>query len=166
YYSTVQQTPWVKIIESPTAPKSYVGGGNMRFADEKGGSEPIGSRIIELPQDAVQARLRNSHVGFVAYVPPGSIKKGETLVKTGGATVAGGQIVAGPTIQCGICHGDDLKGIATIPGIAGRSPIYLVRQLYDMQHGVRAGREAELMKAVVAGLSVDDMVAIAAYAAS
>jgi len=166
YYSTVKQTPWVKVVEAPTVPKSYVGAGNMRFADEKGGTEAIGSRIIELPQDPAQARLRNSHSGFVAYVPPGSIKKGETLVKTGGATVSAGQIVRGPTTECGICHGADLKGIASIPGIGGRSPIYIVRQLYDMQHGVRGGQQVELMKAVVVDLSVDDMVAIAAYVAS
>ena len=49
---------------------------------------------------------------------------------------------------------------------AGRSPSYIMRQLYDIQHGVRNGQWAELMKPVVAGLSEGDMVAIAAYTAS
>jgi cytochrome c553 len=41
-----------------------------------------------------------------------------------------------------------------------------VRQLYDIQHGVRNGPWTELMKAVVARLSEEDLVAIAAYTAS
>jgi cytochrome c553 len=53
-----------------------------------------------------------------------------------------------------------------VPALAGRSPSYIVRQLWDMQHGLRHGPWVELMKAVVARLTVDDMVAIAAYTAS
>jgi cytochrome c553 len=53
-----------------------------------------------------------------------------------------------------------------VPGIAGRSPSYLVRQLYDMQHGFRTGEWTSQMKPVVAKLSADDMLAIAAYLAS
>jgi cytochrome c553 len=77
--------------------------------------------------------------------------------------VAGG---GGKTVQCGICHGPALKGLGPIPGIAGRSPSYLVRQLYDIKHGARAGIGSALMKQVVDGLTLDDMVALAAYAAS
>ena len=32
--------------------------------------------------------LRNSHSGFVAYVPPGALKKGEALVMTGTTAMA------------------------------------------------------------------------------
>jgi cytochrome c553 len=53
-----------------------------------------------------------------------------------------------------------------MPGIAGRSPSYLVRQLYDLQQGTRRGKWAPLMAPVVAKLTNDDMVAIAAYVAS
>ena len=53
-----------------------------------------------------------------------------------------------------------------VPGIAGRSPSYLVRQMYDMQQGARKGTWTELMKPVVTRLSEDDMLAIAAYTAS
>ena len=53
-----------------------------------------------------------------------------------------------------------------VPALAGRSPSYIVRQLYDIQHGTRTGQWTELMKPVVAGLSADDLVAIAAYTAS
>jgi cytochrome c553 len=100
---------------------------------------------------------RDTRARFVAYVPPGSIKKGQTLASTGGG---------GHTQQCATCHGPDLKGLGPIPGIAGRSPSYIVRQLYDFKHGTRAGVGSALMKASVEKLSVDDMIALAAYAGS
>ena len=53
-----------------------------------------------------------------------------------------------------------------MPGIAGRSPSYMVRQLYDMQQGARKGVWTDLMKPVVAKLTNEDMLAIAAYTAS
>jgi cytochrome c553 len=73
---------------------------------------------------------------------------------------------AGKTTQCGRCHGADLRGLGPVPGLAGRSPSYMMRQLCDMQVGNRRGPWAELMKPVVAGLSNDDMLAIVAYTAS
>ena len=73
---------------------------------------------------------------------------------------------AGKTVQCAICHGPELKGVGPIPGIAGRSPTYLVRQLYDFQHGARAGLASALMKPTVENLTVEDMAVLAAYAAS
>jgi len=45
------------------------------------------------------------------------------------------------------------------------APSYLARQLYDMQSGARNGSGAALMKAVVAKLTNDDLVAITAYVA-
>jgi cytochrome c553 len=72
----------------------------------------------------------------------------------------------GKTIACGICHGADLKGLGPVPGIAGRSPSYLVRQMYDMQQGKRNGSWTELMKSVVSGLKEEDMLNIAAYTSS
>ena len=122
--------------------------------DEK---EPLGDRILETPVDAEQTEvLRNPHSGFIAYVPMGSIKKGEALATKG----------EGKTVQCAICHGADLKGMGPVPGIAGRSPSYMVRQLYDMQQGVRKGPWTSLMKPVVAKLTNEDMLVIAAYVAS
>ena len=41
--------------------------------------------------------------------------------------------------NCASCHGPDLKGVGQIPGIAGRSTNYVVRQLYDVKHGFRTG---------------------------
>ena len=73
---------------------------------------------------------------------------------------------AGKTTECGVCHGADLRGLGPVPGIAGRSPSYLVRQMYDMQQATRKGQWSELMKPVVSKLTHEDMIAIAAYAAS
>jgi cytochrome c553 len=73
---------------------------------------------------------------------------------------------AGITTPCITCHGPDLRGVAPIPGIAGRSPSYLVRQLYDFQQHARAGSAGAPMAPVVEKLSHDDMISLAAYAAS
>jgi cytochrome c553 len=165
YFSRMKFKPWIRVVESNTIPKSRVAGG-MFVPIEPGATEPLGQRIIEMPEDVDRTEIRDPRSGFVAYVPVGSINKGAELVATGGATVVAGKIVAGRTIQCGICHGADLRGLGNVPGIAGRSPSYTVRQLYDMKHGNRKGAGAELMKAVVADLTEEDMVAIAAYTAS
>jgi cytochrome c553 len=93
-------------------------------------------------------------------VPPGSIKKGEALV-VNGVTAAGHKITA-----CAVCHGSDLRGLGPVPTIAGRSPSYVARQLYDMQHGNRNGAWTPLMAAVVAQLGPEDLLTAAAYLAS
>jgi cytochrome c553 len=59
-----------------------------------------------------------------------------------------------------------LKGVGAIPGIAGRSPSYVMRQFYDFQQGNRAGDAGAMMKPIVAKLSSDDMISLAAYLAS
>ena len=89
--------------------------------------------------------------------PLGSIDKGRQLVDSG---------ANGKTAPCGICHGPGLNGVGPIPGLAGRSPSYIVRQLWDFQHGVRTGPWSPLMAPNVINLTLDDMVALAAYAAS
>ena len=68
--------------------------------------------------------------------------------------------------QCGLCHGPNLGGIGPVPPIAGRSPSYVARQLFDMQTGARHGLWADLMKQAVATLTGDDLVNISAYVAS
>jgi cytochrome c553 len=90
-------------------------------------------------------------------VPVGAVKKGEALVTTGGN---------GKTVACIHCHGADLRGDGPVPGIAGRSPSYLARQMFDIQAGTRHGEWASLMKPVVAKLTNEDMVNIVAYVSS
>jgi cytochrome c553 len=155
YFAALEPRPWIEVIETPTVPKTHVAGW-MLVASEPAASEPIGQRIIEMPRDLERTELRDSTSGFIAYVPIGSLEKGAALA-------AGG---AGKTNPCGVCHGEDLKGLGPVPALAGRSPSYLFRQLYDMRHGLRNGSWTALMRAVVARLTEDDMLALAAYAAS
>jgi cytochrome c553 len=53
-----------------------------------------------------------------------------------------------------------------VPPIAGRSPSYMMRQMYDMQQGTRKGLWTGLMKPVVAPLSQEDLLDLVAYVAS
>ena len=157
YFGAMPWTPWVRVVETDTVPKVTSRGG-IWIPVEGGGKEPIGVRILETPEFPERTEiLRDPHAGFLAYVPVGSIKKGEALAKTGGNR---------RTVECGACHGADLKGLGPVPGIAGRSPSYLVRQMYDMQSGARHGEWTELMKPVVAKLTNEDFVNIAAYVSS
>jgi cytochrome c553 len=156
YFASLKLKPWIKVVETDTVPKTRVAG-TMLIPVEGGGTEPIGNRIIETPQDVYRTELRDAGSGFIAYVPVGSLKKGEELVTTGGG---------GKTVRCAICHGPELHGLGPVPPIAGRSPSYIFRQLFDIQHGVRAGSWTALMKEPLARLSEDDLVSISAYLAS
>jgi cytochrome c553 len=158
WFAALKPATWVKVMESSTVPKSFVSTrGRMRLPLPSGGTEPLGNRIIELPQDPQRAESRDPHSGFVAYVPMGSIEKGKRLVATGGS---------GTTIQCAICHGDDLKGLGDVPRIAGLHPAYIARQLYQFQGKEYSGTSAALMKKVVAKLTDQDILEISAYVAS
>lgn len=166
YFASIPFTPWVRVIETNLVPKTRID--NSLFLPlEAARTEPIAGRIIEVPEDEEQSEAyRNPHCGFVAYVPPGSIAKGRALVTTGGRRILGDHIVQSKTTACIICHGPGLMGIGDVPPIAGRSPSYIVRQLWDIQQGTRRGVSSQLMKMVVANLSEEDLVHIAAYVAS
>jgi cytochrome c553 len=122
------------------------------------GTEPLGQRVIEVPVNVEETELmRNPRLGFIAYVPPGSIKKGEALATTGG----GGRFT-----PCTACHGLNLQGLGPVPPLAGRSPSHFGREVWDIQNGTRTGAWTPLMAAVVAALTPDDIVNLAAYTAS
>jgi cytochrome c553 len=156
YFASLPPVNWNHIVEADMVPETFMGAGNMRHPIPGGGMEPIRMRIIELPTDSESAELRDTHSPFMAYVPPGTLAKGEALASTGG----------GKTIQCAICHGEGLKGLGEVPSLAGRSPIYLARQMFDIKHGFRKGQSAALMQSVVANLEEEDVLNLAAYAAS
>ena len=102
----------IKVVESDTAPKTYVAG-LLWAAAENGEREPIGARIVEVPDNLHQFESRDSRSTFTAYVPVGSIAKGQALVMNGGP---------GKTAQCTLCHGPDLKGLDDLEfaGLGGR----------------------------------------------
>jgi cytochrome c553 len=157
YFASLKPRPgYSKVVEMQTVPKTYLGFGAMRHATEDGKTEPLGNRIITIPQNPDTVDLRDPHFGFIANVPPGSLKRGEELAMTG----------AGKTIPCGICHGADFGGLAGIPRIAGQHAIYLYRQLRDMKEADRKDRDAVLMANVVGNLSDDDMIDLSAFMAS
>lgn len=156
YFGKIPWTPWVKVVETATVPKNKTSVG-MFMPLEGNEREPIGERVIEMPIKPEDTELlRDPHSGFIAYVPMGSIRRGEALVRHG----------EGKTTPCGICHGADLNGMGPVPGLAGRSPSYVGRQLYDIQQGTRKGEWSELMKPVVSKLTNKDLVDITAYTAS
>jgi cytochrome c553 len=155
YFAALKPATNIKVVETDTVPVTQIARVFYMLVKD-GGTEPIGQRIVEVPVDAVQFEHRDTRSQFIAYVPKGSIAKGEVLATTG----------AGITTPCITCHGPDLRGVAPIPGIAGRSPSYLVRQLYDFQQHARAGTAGAPMTPVVEKLSPDDMISLAAYVTS
>jgi len=157
WFAALKPKAWQSVVETDRVPKTFINIHLMRMPLPGGGDEPIGNRIIELPQDIARAESRDPHSGFIAYVPKGSLAKGKEFVTTGGG---------GKTIQCAICHGPSLNGLGEVPAIAGHSPMYLFRQLYYFKDGSRHGSMAALMKGVVAQMSPDDMLAVAAYVGS
>jgi cytochrome c553 len=166
YFAQLRWTPWIRVVETDFVPRSKIVT-NMFVPIESARTEPISGRIMAMPEDADATELlRHPRSGFVAYVPPGSLSRGALLVNTGGATVVDGKSVPGPTVACATCHGPDLMGVAEIPGIAGRSPSYIARQLYDFQQGTRKGALAPTMLPTVERLTGEDLVAISAYVAS
>lgn len=155
YLAAMPWTPWIRVVEADTVPKMRISG-NVFLPAPDGGTEPLGARIIETPEDPARFELRDPHSGFIAYVPRNSVSKGAALASSGGTR----------TLPCAVCHGADLNGLGPVPGIAGRSPSYLVRQLWDIQQGSRKGAWSPLMQQVVAKLTPEDMLNLAAYAAS
>jgi cytochrome c553 len=156
YFAALKPRSTITVVETDMVPKTFVAGSFL--ADAKSGEkEPIGSRIVEVPEDFVQFENRDARSRFIAYVPPGSVKKGEALAMKG---------VGNPPAQCATCHGPGLQGLGQVPALAGRSPSYFVRQLYDFKQGARAGANSELMKPVADALTLEDMMVLAAYAAS
>jgi cytochrome c553 len=156
YFATLKPRHNIRVVETTTVPRT-ISAGWFLVAAPGAATEAIGRRIIEVPEDVERFERRDARAGFVAYVPPGSLGKGA-------AFVAG--TVPGKTLPCATCHGAGLRGLGNAPGIAGRSPSYVVRQLYDIQTGARAGQAAQAMKGVVMRLDAGDMIAIAAYLAS
>ena len=143
------------MVETDSVPRTQFAGW-IHEVIEGGGVEPIGTRVVETPVDLKLTKLRDDSSGFIAYVPWGAVARGRAIVTTGGDN----------SVACTVCHGDDLRGIGPVPALAGRSPTYMARQLYDLQTGMRDGAWSDLMDAAVKNLSLADIVDIVAYTAS
>ena len=163
YYSKLRRRPWIKVTEAAMAPKTVIVEGGLRIQSQPEVVEPLGDRIVEVPRLPARTRLYDSHSGFVAYVPIGSIKRGREFVAIG----------AGKVQPCSTCHGKDLRGAEhapdstlPVPGLTGRSPTYIIRQLYDFHSGARSGPGAMLMKPIATQMSLRDMIDVAAYLGS
>ena len=156
YFSGLRLTRRVEVVETTPIPRVvesawvYVTAGG----DE---TEALGQRIIEVAIDHERHELRDSASAYRAYVPRGSIARGQTIAQSGQGA---------PALACVACHGTDLRGVGAIPPLAGRSPTYIVRQLLAFRTGSRSAATGAPMMSVVSLMNVDDMIAAAAYAAS
>jgi cytochrome c553 len=161
YFSQQHFSSHVQVLERARVPRSRVVG--WVYAVDAGavgagtGDEPLGERLMEFTLDAERHEHRDDNLVYTAYVPPGSVARGQLLARGGGASAAP---------PCVTCHGDRLQGTAIIPRLAGRAPTYLLRQLVAFKSGARAGANAVLMRMVVANLQLGDMIDAAAYASS
>lgn len=156
YFSQLKPKKKSRVVESEMIPTPMPALG-VYLASTDGSREKLGQRIIEVPEDAERHELHDPRVGYIAYVPPGSITRGRTLATKG---------IGSTTPACATCHGTELRGMGLAPPIAGRSPSSLFRQLLAFKTGARATPESAPMNAVAKSLSLDDLIAAAAYAAT
>jgi cytochrome c553 len=155
YFSGLHVRRLSRVVEADVAPKSVALNGLYALAPE-GGTEPLGGRIIELPLDLRRHELHDPMAKYLAYVPKGSLARGRALARGQVAGVKG----------CASCHGEGLRGMGAAPPIAGRSPTYMLRQMVGFRTGARSGPAAQPMRDEMAGLTLHDMIAAAAYAGS
>ena len=58
YFSSLGPRPWIRVVEAATVPKTRVLG-FMLVPNGSGESEPIGNRVIEIPEDVPRTELRD-----------------------------------------------------------------------------------------------------------
>ena len=148
YFAAVKPGPWIRVVETDVVPKSYIGQGNKRLVHPDGGSEPLGDRIIEVPEDEEVVVYRDPSSGFVAYVPKASLGQG-----TGEHGRRQDDCVR-------ICHGQTLRGLARCPPLRAVIP---TASFGNLEHAERTHRNvggADEAGGRQAGN--DDMLAIAA----
>jgi len=155
YFSRLKFVPHTRVVESANVPKTHW----MEFVqvpDRDGAREPLGERIVEVPVSFDDYRYGSGRTRYVAYVPPGSIARGAAIAASG----------SGAAPACESCHGARLQGTDAVPPLAGRSPTYIVRELLLFRAGQRSNPAAAPMRLEASQLTVDDMIAVAAYAGS
>jgi cytochrome c553 len=153
YYAGLRFRPWIRVVETNDVPKTRPN--HYGWLDIVGGHELIKGRIVEVPEDPVRNDIYDPGSGFVAYVPVGAPDGGRRLAEGKDRRIPG----------CAGCHGDGLHG-GIAPPLAGRSPSYIARQLWDIKKGARHGSTVEPMRPVVARMTPNDVVWLSAYIAS
>jgi cytochrome c553 len=156
YFAGVRARRASRVIEADQVPRTMPLNGLSTLLEGRE-REPLGRRLVELPLELRRHELHDPMAEYVAYVPRGSIARGRAL--SAGDPAHG---VKG----CASCHGPALRGVALVPALAGRSPSYMLRQLIAFRTGARNTPASAPMHDVAAALSLDDMVAAAAYAGS
>jgi cytochrome c553 len=156
YFASLPKRPWFRVVETRTVPATRQSKFGWVDLVPGGPPEPIRGRVIEVPEDTLRTFLQDPRSGVVAYVPVGSLARGAALVHSGGAA---GQ-------PCAACHGADLRGLGDTPPLAGRSPSYLARMLWDIKTGSRRGPAVAQMQGPAKGLDEANITDIAAYLAS
>jgi len=152
YFSQQRLGQRVRVMERARVPQSQVVGW-VYAANPKGGDEALGERLLEFAPNPTRHESRDDTMRYVAYAPVGSIVRGHSLAER-------------PTLGCVSCHGPALRGAGLIPGLAGRSPSYLLRQMLAFKVGARQGAAGAPMQPVMASLQLRDMIDAAACAAS
>ncbi|HKZ11475.1 MAG TPA: hypothetical protein VJL61_12330, partial [Rhodanobacteraceae bacterium] len=132
YFSSTPFVPHVHVVETTTVPKTHWKYFVLK-PDKGRRREPIGERIIETPVDFKDYEHSDTRVGYVAWVPPGSIARGAVIAAQGKGSAA----------SCESCHGaklegQSLPGIGIVPPLAGRSPTYIARELILFREGKRS----------------------------
>lgn len=155
YYARIRPTRRNVIREVTQVPTTRIAG--LLFAYDGDGTEPIDGRLIEVPETLERHDLRDPWVPYITYVPVGSLARGKRIATRGQAGVA---------TACTTCHGPQLLGVGEIPPIAGRSPSNLLRQLINFRTRARADSASAPMYTISDGLSLNDMVSVAAYVGS
>jgi cytochrome c553 len=155
YFSKLQLTRRNRVVEVDRAPRTRIE--IMLFALDGAGTEPIAGRLIEVPNEFERHELRDPGVLYTTYVPRGALTRGRRVVTNG---------PAGAATACAKCHGPQLLGVGLVPPIAGRSPSNLLRQLINIRAGTRHDEGSAPMQAVVNAMTIDDMVAVAAWVGS
>ncbi len=129
----------------------------MHHVSAGAGDEPIAGRLVVVPVDEERHERRDAATVYRTYVPVGSLERGRQIVTTG---------AGGLTVPCVSCHGPDLRGVPPAPPLAGRSPIHVLRQLLAFRTGSRKAPAGQPMQVVVQHMTLDDMVAVAAWVGS
>ena len=156
YFASLPARRRSRVVEATVIPRIEPANG-INFRAKEGGTEPLGARLVEMADDAERHELHDARAIYLAYVPPGSVATGRKLALNGRRD---------GLKSCASCHGPQLRGVGPVPGIAGRAPSYLLRQLIAFKTGARSASQGAPMREVAGHLTLNEMIAAAAYAGS